>query len=99
MDGKIGKPGTLVKMWTPAQITGGGKPSNYGLGFGILMLDGGKYVAHSGGQQGTSTTMVIIPEKHFAVAALANMDEVDPVVVVRGILDLYNMPRPNPAKQ
>jgi serine beta-lactamase-like protein LACTB len=99
MDGKIVKPDTLLKMWTPAPITGGGKPSNYGLGFGVLMLDGGKYVAHSGGQQGTSTTMVIIPEKHFAAAALANMDEVDPSEVVRGILDLFNMPHPNPAKK
>jgi hypothetical protein len=51
-------------------------------------------VSHSGGQQGTSTLMVIIPEKHFAVAALANMDAVDPADVVRGILDLYNMPHP-----
>ncbi len=99
MAGKIVKPGTLAKMWTPAQITGEGKRSNYGLGFGVLMLDGGKYVAHSGGQQGTSTTMVIIPGKHFAVAALANMDEVEPSEVVRGILDLYNMPHPNPAKK
>src|SRR5258706_6954590 len=99
MAGKIVKPGTLAKMWTPAQITGEGKRSNYGLGFGVLMPDGGKYVAHSGGQQGTSTTMVIIPGKHFAVAALANMDEVEPSEVVRGILDLYNMPHPNPAKK
>ncbi len=63
------------------------------------MLDGGKYVAHSGGQQGTSTTMVIIPGRHFAVAALANMDEVDLSEVVRGILDVFNMPHPNPSKK
>jgi serine beta-lactamase-like protein LACTB, mitochondrial len=99
MDGKIVKPDSLVKMWTPVQITGGGKGSNYGLGFGVLMLDGDKYVAHSGGQQGTSTTMIIIPGRHFAVAALANMDEVEPSQVAYGILDLFNMPRPNPAKK
>src|SRR5258708_23772128 len=99
MDGKIVNPDTLVKMWTPAQITGGGKGSNYGLGFGVLILDGSKYVAHSGGQQGTSTTMVIIPGRHFAVAALANMDGVEPSEVVRGILDQFNMPHPNPAKK
>jgi len=67
--------------------------------FGVLMLDGGKYVAHSGGRQGTSTTMVMIPGRHFAVAALANMDEVDLSEVVRGILDLFNMPHPNPSKK
>jgi serine beta-lactamase-like protein LACTB len=99
MDGKIVKPDTLAKMWTPAKITGSGKGSNYGLGFGVLMLDGGKYVAHSGSQQGTSTSMVIIPGKHFAVAALANMDEVEPMEVVRGILELFNMPYPNRGKK
>lgn len=99
MDGKIVKPDTLVQMWTPVKIPGGGKGSDYGLGFGVLMVDGGKYVAHSGAQQGTSTSMVIVPERHFAVAALANMDEVEPFEVVRGILELYNMPYPNRAKK
>jgi serine beta-lactamase-like protein LACTB len=98
MDGKIVKSDTLVKMWTPVQITGG-KGSNYGLGFGVLMFDGAKYVAHGGSQQGTSTSMVIIPGKHFAVAALANMDGVQPSEVVYGILDLFNMPHPNPPKK
>src|SRR5260370_33391834 len=86
MDGKIVKPDTLVKMWTPAQITGGGKASNYGLGFGVLMLDGGRYAAHSGGQQGTSTTIIIIPGRHFAAAAPANMDEAERSEVVRAML-------------
>jgi serine beta-lactamase-like protein LACTB, mitochondrial len=98
MDGKIVKPDTLVQMWTPVKIPGG-KGSDYGLGFGVLMVDGEKYVAHSGGQQGTSTTMVIVPERHFAVAALANMDGAEPFEVVRGILELYNMPYPNRAKK
>jgi serine beta-lactamase-like protein LACTB, mitochondrial len=94
MDGKIVKPDTLALMWTPAKTTGRGKESHYGLGFGVLAVDGGKYVSHSGTQQGTSTSMVIIPEKHFAVAALANMEEVDVAEVVRGILELYHMPHP-----
>ncbi len=91
MDGKIVKPGTLTRMWTPLK-TRGDTSSAYGLGFHVL--DGGRYVSHSGGQQGTSTMMVIIPEKHFAVAALANMDGVNPADLVRRILDLYNMPHP-----
>jgi len=97
MDGKIVTPGTLARMWTPVEIPGG--TSNYGLGFGVLMVDGEKYVSHGGGQQGTSTSMVIIPERHFAVAALANMDGVELSAVFRGILELYNMPYPNPAKK
>ena len=78
MDGKIVKPETLAKMWTPVQLTGGGKPSNYGLGFGVLMLEGGKYVAHGGSQQGASTSLVIIPEKHFSVAAMSNQEQSNP---------------------
>jgi CubicO group peptidase (beta-lactamase class C family) len=95
MDGRIVKPATLALMWTPLNLPGvSDKPSHYGLGFGVLMVDGQKYVAHSGSQQGTSTSMAIVPEKHFAVAALANMDGVEPSEVVQGILDLYNMPHP-----
>lgn len=99
MEGKIVKPDTLLQMWTPVNIPAPGEGSNYGLGFGVLTVDGEKYVAHSGGQQGTSTSMVIVPDRHFAVAALANMDGVQPFAVVRGILELYNMPYPNPAKK
>ncbi len=98
MNGKIVKPDTLVQMWTSVNVPDGGTRSNYGLGFSVLMVDGGKYVSHGGGQQGTSTIMVIIPAKHFAVAALANMDAVDPFEAVRGILELYNMPYPKASK-
>jgi CubicO group peptidase (beta-lactamase class C family) len=93
MDGKIVKPATLAAMWTPAKVTGP-KPSNYGLGFGILTINGEKYVAHSGGQQGTSTQLVIIPGKHFAAAAMANLEESNPNAIVRAILELYQMPKP-----
>jgi CubicO group peptidase (beta-lactamase class C family) len=96
MDGKIVKADTLAQMWTPVKIRGG-KRSVYGLGFGVQMVDGGKYVTHGGGQQGTSTSLVIIPERHFAVAAMANMERTEPSVVIRGILDLYHMPSPDPA--
>jgi len=95
MDGKILKAETLAQMWTPTKLTGG-KMSNYGLGFLALMIGGEKYVFHNGSQQGTSTAMAIIPGKHFAVAALANMDGVDPFEVVRGILKLFDMPFPKP---
>ncbi|HEV3039227.1 MAG TPA: serine hydrolase domain-containing protein [Candidatus Angelobacter sp.] len=93
MDGKILKPETLALMWNPTKLTGG-KISNYGLGFGVLMIGEEKYVTHNGSQQGTSTAMAIIPGKHFAAAALANMDGVDPFEVIREILKLLNMPYP-----
>ena len=98
MDGKIIKPGTLAQTWT-AVSTSGGKESNYGLGFGVLTAGGGKYVSHSGAQQGTSTSMVVIPERHFAMAVLANMDGVELLGAAQEILELYGMPHPNRTKK
>ena len=94
IDGKLLKASTVEQMWTPMKLKDGSF-TKYGLGFGLATLDGEKYVAHSGSQQGTSTAMVILPGKHFSAAALANMDDVDASEVIRGILDLYNMPYPN----
>jgi serine beta-lactamase-like protein LACTB, mitochondrial len=99
--GKIVKPETLKMMWTPSlkPMLNGGKPSNYGLGFGVLTIDGQWYIAHSGGQQGTSTGMTIIPGKRFAVAVFTNNENAEPFDIVRQILDLYEMPRPHPANK
>jgi CubicO group peptidase (beta-lactamase class C family) len=100
MDGKILKPETLAAMWTPTgrpQLEGG-KPATYGMGFGILMIDGQKYIAHSGGQQGTSTVTEFTPGKRFAVAVFTNDEDAEPFEVMRPILDLYHMPHPPPTK-
>lgn len=99
MHEKLVKTSTLAEMWTPVKITGTGKQPTYGLGFGVLTIDGEKYVAHSGSQQGTSTTFVIIPGKHFAAAAMANIEDVSTFQVVYDILDLFHMPHPNPDKK
>lgn len=93
MDNKIVKAETLAAMWSPTKLRDG-QTSNYGLGFGVLMPGGEKYITHNGSQQGTTTNLAIVPGKHFAVAALANMDGVNPGIVTNGILDLYQMPRP-----
>ena len=97
-DGKLVKPETLKMMWTPSQkpMLDNGKPATYGLGFAVLTIDGQLYIGHSGGQQGTSTDMDIIPGKHFAVAVFANDENAKPSDIVRQILDLYGMPRPHP---
>lgn len=100
MAGKIVKPGTLAEIWTPTgkPMLGSGQPSTYGMGFGVLTIDGQLYVAHTGGQQGTSTDMEFIPGKHFAVAVFANDEDCEPFGVVRPILDLFQMPRPDSKK-
>jgi CubicO group peptidase (beta-lactamase class C family) len=87
-------------MWTPSKLPElkDGKPANYGMGFGVLTVNGQQYIGHSGGQQGTSTYMAFVPGKHFAVAVFANEEEVEPFDVVGPILDLYHMPNPHPKK-
>jgi CubicO group peptidase (beta-lactamase class C family) len=93
MDNKIVKAETLAAMWSPTKLRDG-QMSPYGLGFAVQTPGGERFVGHGGSQQGTTTTLAILPGKRFAVAALANMDGVNPAAVTNAILDLYHMPRP-----
>jgi CubicO group peptidase (beta-lactamase class C family) len=101
MDGKLLKPETLAVMWKPTGVPQlqNGKPSTYGFGFGIQIVDGQKFIGHSGGQQGTSTDLTFIPDRRFAVVVFANDEDCEPFDISRPILDLYHMPRPRPASK
>jgi serine beta-lactamase-like protein LACTB len=63
-------------MWT-SQKTADGKPTSYGLGWGVVERFGVHILAHTGGQQGTSTAFAIVPDRRAGVVVLANMDSVD----------------------
>jgi len=91
LDGKLLQPDLVAEMWTASPVSG---PSGYGLGFQVL--DGGKFVMHTGGQPGTSTELFIIPQAHFALAILANMDNVRLKDLVRGIVQQLQLPAPPP---
>jgi serine beta-lactamase-like protein LACTB len=95
-DGSVLKRETLEQMWTPTGVPqlGNGRPSTYGLGFEIVTVDGQKVVSHSGGQQGTTTHLVMIPRRNFAAATMANDDQAAPWEVDNAILDYYRIPRP-----
>lgn len=73
---KLLKRPTRDLMWTP-QKTADGKSTAYALGWGISDKLGVHIVAHTGGQQGTSTAFAIVPERLAGVVVLANMDNVD----------------------
>jgi serine beta-lactamase-like protein LACTB, mitochondrial len=100
IEGRIVKLETLATIWTATGVPNlsDGKPSTYGLGFGVLMIDGQQYIAHSGGQQGASTDMEFTPSKRFAVAVFTNNENAEPFDIIRPILDLYHIPRPHPNK-
>lgn len=73
--GRLLKPETVKLMWTPLS-TRDGKPTHYGLGWGVNELKGRKQVAHTGGQAGTSTLLRLLPDDGIALAMMFNLDGV-----------------------
>jgi serine beta-lactamase-like protein LACTB, mitochondrial len=70
------KAATREMMWTPGK-TVSGEQLDYGLGWGTAMLSGLKTFGHSGGQQGTSTFILLAPERRAGIVVLANLEGVD----------------------
>lgn len=81
MDGKLVEPATLALMSTPQKLADGSQ-DHYGLGFEVYYgealpdIKGKKYasISHAGGQQGTSTMILMVPELKFGVVVLSNLD-------------------------
>ena len=96
--GKLLKPSTQEAMLT-AQRTSDGKQTAYGLGWGLADKFGIHTIGHGGGQQGTSTGIVLAPGKSAATVVLANMDNVDSLGLafdlLRILLDLPDDPKPH----
>ena len=63
-------------MWA-SQKTSGGKETGYALGWRRGTDLGVPDVGHGGGQQGTSTFIMIVPERRAGVVVLMNMDGSD----------------------
>jgi CubicO group peptidase (beta-lactamase class C family) len=72
---------TRDAMWTPQQPStpqvGEEGHNRYALGWGTGNSAGVPDVGHGGGQQGTSTAIMLAPEQRIGVVVLANMDGVD----------------------
>src|SRR5216684_4933734 len=60
-------------MWTPLQPAEG-KPSHYALGWFVAEKFGLQTAGHTGGQQGTDTAFLVVPDRRAGVVVLANMD-------------------------
>lgn len=89
--GKLLKPATLEEMWT-SQKTRNGQATGYGMGWGIGEFHGLKMVAHSGGQSGTDTDLLLIPSKGFAVAAMCNQEDASMSKLTRSITEIVLEP-------
>jgi CubicO group peptidase (beta-lactamase class C family) len=67
--------------------------SSYALGWGTGDSAGVPDVGHGGGQQGTSTSIMLAPEQRLGVVVLANMDGVDASALAVDVLKLLLGPR------
>lgn len=63
-------------MWTPLK-SADGKNNGYALGWGLGKDLGIPDVGHGGGQQGTSTFIMMVPERRAGVVVLINLDGAD----------------------
>lgn len=84
---------TRDMMWTP-QKAADGTQNGYALGWGTGAQSGPKIVAHTGSQQGTSTSFILVPERNAGVVVLANLDGVDAAALASEILKIVLDPKP-----
>ena len=92
---KLLQPATREVMWTPLKAADGSQ-NGYALGWGTQKKYGLPLVVHTGGQQGTSTSIILAPERRAGVVVLANMDNVDAAAlstdILKIVLDLKDKP-------
>jgi serine beta-lactamase-like protein LACTB, mitochondrial len=95
MANKLLKPATRDLMWTPQKVTDGSQ-NDYALGWGTQKKYGLALVEHTGGQQGTSTSIILVPERRAGIVVLANMDGVNSAAlsteILKIVLDLSDKP-------
>jgi serine beta-lactamase-like protein LACTB len=85
--GKLLKPATQEAMLTRQRVANG-NAANYGLGWSVNERFGLHTVGHDGGQQGTSTAMLLVPQKSSAVVVLTNMDSQDANALAESLLKI-----------
>ncbi len=76
LDDRLVKRATRDVMWA-SQKTSDGKLTHYGLGWGVGTMESLADVSHGGSQQGTSTFVMIVPEKRAGAVVLINMENAD----------------------
>lgn len=92
LNDKLIRRATRDLMWTPLKPSDGSQ-NTYALGWGW-----GKHnehevagVGHTGGQQGTSTAIVIAPDQRAGVVVLTNMEDQDAGGLAREILNILSV--------
>ncbi|MEM7476369.1 MAG: serine hydrolase domain-containing protein [Planctomycetota bacterium] len=84
-------PESKATIWT-GQKTTDGTETGYGLGWSVGELNGEKRVSHSGGQSGTSTYLLMLPESGICVAIMCNLQSVGLSGLAQEIATLIPIP-------
>jgi serine beta-lactamase-like protein LACTB len=84
---KLVQRSTRDLMWTVLEPTEG-QPAHYALGWFVAEKFGLRTAGHTGGQQGTDTAFLIVPERRAGVVVLANMDNVNSNKLAEEILKI-----------
>jgi CubicO group peptidase (beta-lactamase class C family) len=88
-EGKALQHATRDLAWTP-QATRDGKLTTYGLGFGIQERNGERVIAHTGSQQETRTSLMMIPTRHFVLALASNFENAELRPIQQKILAIFD---------
>jgi CubicO group peptidase (beta-lactamase class C family) len=75
------------QMWTPVTLANG-TTHPYGFGWELVSFRDRRLVYHSGGMPGFRAQFARFDEK-LTVIALMNLDDVDPDVIVRGVISIF----------
>lgn len=89
-DAKLLEPETVEEMWSQQTLADGTK-TTYGLGWFVVLDKGPKRVGHSGGQQGTSTLLTLLPETGAAVAVMSNLERSNVGRIANRIVEAANL--------
>lgn len=85
--GKI-LPSKSVDVMFTSMITNDQHFSDYGMGWGMLTINGRFAVAHTGSQAETRTVIYLLPTDHVAMAAFSNQEDVSPAPYARRLYEL-----------
>jgi CubicO group peptidase (beta-lactamase class C family) len=87
LDATVLKRSTIDALWT-SQRTSDGKPTGYGMGWGVdIDSTGRRSVSHSGGSVGGTALLVVYPKEQMVFAFLFNGDGRQPAL--RRVMDLF----------
>lgn len=78
----------ISEAFTPGSY-GDGQHSDYGFGWSIDMVRGYRKISHEGATIGSRSYILRLPEQHFSVIVLMNVNDGDPGRVANGIARAY----------